>query len=94
MVPYARDDYNLTLCLLQSRLRQMDHGQPYARVDFIPQLGTKNLASGVLYLVVLEHGENYIVRLNSEIWIKITDNIFHGVFDPEQLWAQEGSGTS
>ncbi len=33
-------DYNLTLCLLQ----HIYHGQPYARVDFIPQSGTLDLA--------------------------------------------------
>ncbi len=30
-------DYNLTLCPFQSRLQHIYHGQPYARVDFIPQ---------------------------------------------------------
>jgi hypothetical protein len=47
-------DYNLTLCSLQSRLQHIYHGQPYARVDlnpmprvdFIPQSGTLDLASG------------------------------------------------
>ncbi len=34
--PYARDDYNLTLCLLQSPLQHMYHGQPYVRVDLNP----------------------------------------------------------
>jgi hypothetical protein len=38
--PYAGVDYNLTLCRLQSRLKHMYHGQPYAKVDFIPQSGT------------------------------------------------------
>jgi hypothetical protein len=37
--------YNLTLSRLLSRHQQMSHGQPCARVDFIPQLGTKDLAS-------------------------------------------------
>jgi hypothetical protein len=72
MGPYARDDHKLTLCRLQSRPKHMHHGQPYDRVDFIPQLGTKNLASGVLYLVVREHGEHCTVRMVSEIWPKIT----------------------
>ncbi len=36
---------NLTLCSLQSRLQHIYHGQPYARVDFIPQSGTLDLAS-------------------------------------------------
>jgi hypothetical protein len=40
--------YNLTLCPLQSRLQHIYHGQPYARVDFIPQSGTLDLASGDL----------------------------------------------
>ncbi len=53
MEPYAEVDYNLTLCPLQSRLQHIYHGQPwarvdlnpYARVDFIPQSGTLDLAS-------------------------------------------------
>jgi hypothetical protein len=36
MGPYARVDYNLTLCSLQSRLQHVYHGQPYARVDLSP----------------------------------------------------------
>jgi hypothetical protein len=44
-IPYAGVDYNLTLCRLLSRLQDINYGQPYARVDFIPQPGTKNLAS-------------------------------------------------
>ncbi len=43
--PYAGVDYNLTLCRLQSRLQHMYHGQPNARVDFIPLSVTKYLAS-------------------------------------------------
>ncbi len=42
---YARVDYNLTLRPLQSRLQHIYHGQPYAKVDFIPQSGTLDLAS-------------------------------------------------
>ena len=38
MGPYAGVDYNLTLCLLQSRLQHMYHGQPYAKVDLNPML--------------------------------------------------------
>jgi len=34
---YAEGDYNLTLYFrLQSRLQHIYHGQPCARVDFIP----------------------------------------------------------
>ncbi len=33
MGPYAGVDYNLNLCPLQSRLQNIYHGQPYARVD-------------------------------------------------------------
>ncbi len=33
---YAGVDYNLTLFRLQSRLQQIYHGQPYARVDLNP----------------------------------------------------------
>ena len=36
MGPFARVDYNITLCRLQSRLQYMYHGQPYARVDLNP----------------------------------------------------------
>jgi hypothetical protein len=47
MGPNARVYYNLTLYRLQSRLQQIYHGQPYARVDlnFNPQSGTLALAS-------------------------------------------------
>ncbi len=38
--------YNLTICPLQSRLQYIYHGQPYARVDFIPQLGTNSGSFG------------------------------------------------
>jgi hypothetical protein len=48
MGPYVEVDYNLTLCPLQSRLQHIYHGQPYARVDFILQSGTLDLASGVI----------------------------------------------
>ncbi len=34
MGPCAGADYNLTLCLLQSRLQHIYHRQPYARVDW------------------------------------------------------------
>ena len=43
--PYAGVDYILTLGPLRSRLQRAYHGQPYARVDFIPQSGTLDLAS-------------------------------------------------
>jgi hypothetical protein len=36
MGPNAGVDINLTLCPLQSRLQHIYHGNPYARVDFIP----------------------------------------------------------
>jgi hypothetical protein len=42
---YAGADFNLTLCPLQSRFQHIYHGQPYARVDFISQSGTLDLAS-------------------------------------------------
>ncbi len=45
MGPYAGVDYNLTLCPLQSRLQHIYHGQPYARVRFIPPSGNLDLAS-------------------------------------------------
>jgi hypothetical protein len=37
--PYAGVGYNLTLSPLQSRLQHIYHGQPYARVEFIPSQG-------------------------------------------------------
>ncbi len=40
-------DYNLTLCPFQSRLQHNYHGQPYAKVDFIPRSGTLDFASAV-----------------------------------------------
>ncbi len=33
---YVGVDYNLTLCLLHSRLQYIYQGQPYARVDLSP----------------------------------------------------------
>ncbi len=36
MGPCAGVDYNLTLCLIQSRLQHIYHGQSYARVDLNP----------------------------------------------------------
>jgi hypothetical protein len=38
MEPYARVDYNITFCSLQSRLQHIYHGQPFARVDLNPML--------------------------------------------------------
>ncbi len=32
--------------LYRAKLQHIHHGQPYARVDFIPQSGTLDLASG------------------------------------------------
>jgi hypothetical protein len=61
MGPYARVDYNLPLCPLQSRLQHIYHGQPYARVDlnpikvdFIPQSGTLDLASDAAHFFKME----------------------------------------
>ncbi len=36
--PMPGVDYKLTLCPLQSRLQHIYHGQPYARVDPMPEL--------------------------------------------------------
>jgi hypothetical protein len=36
MGPYARVDYLLTLCPLQSRLKHIYHGQPYDRINLNP----------------------------------------------------------
>ncbi len=56
--------YNLTLCPLQSRLQDIYHGHPYARVDlnftvcqsrlYLP-VGTLDLASGQINIVLLAH---------------------------------------
>ncbi len=44
MGPYARVDYNLTLCPLQkSTLAHLRWATPYARVDFIPHSGILDL---------------------------------------------------
>jgi hypothetical protein len=56
MGPYAGIDYSLTFCPLQSRLQQIYHGQPYARVDFIPQSRSLDLASGNLVDICLNSG--------------------------------------
>ena len=59
MGPYAGADFNLTLCPLHSmsplsspssptHVPWATPQQPYARVDLIPQSGTKNLASAYL----------------------------------------------
>jgi hypothetical protein len=51
MGPYTGVDYNLTLCPLQSRLQHIYHGQPYAKVDLNPMLGsTLSPQSGTLDL--------------------------------------------
>ncbi len=43
-----------------------------------PPAKTKNFASGALYLVVREHREHCTVRLVSDVWPKITNDIFRG----------------
>ncbi len=45
MGPYAGVDYNPTLRPLQSQFQHIYHGQPYVRVDFMPQSETLDLAS-------------------------------------------------
>ncbi len=45
MGPHAGVDYNPTLFPLQSRLQQIYHEHLNAKVDFIPQSGTLDLAS-------------------------------------------------
>jgi hypothetical protein len=43
MGPYAEDDYNLTLCPLQSRLLHINHGQPHARAGiFKKSMGARH----------------------------------------------------
>jgi hypothetical protein len=54
MGPNARVDYNLTLCPLQSRLQQIYHGQPYARVDLHPM--PESTLSPSQRLVLSSHG--------------------------------------
>ncbi len=54
MRSYAGAYYNLALFRLQSQLQHMYHGQlyarvePFVRVDFSPQSGTKNFSTGFL----------------------------------------------
>jgi hypothetical protein len=63
--PYARVDYNLTLCPLQSRLQRIYHGQPYARVyrnpkpesTLSPSQGLHIWPLGPVCNVVLKHGQ-------------------------------------
>jgi hypothetical protein len=47
MESYAGVDYNLNICTLQSRLQHIYHGQPYARVDLIPQSRVIGFGLGV-----------------------------------------------
>ncbi len=51
MGPYAGADHNLASCPLRSRHRRQPYARvdlnPYTRVDFIPQLGTLDLASDI-----------------------------------------------
>jgi hypothetical protein len=49
MGPYVGANYNLTLCRLQSRLQHMYHGQPYARVDFIPPVRDLEFGLSIQY---------------------------------------------
>jgi hypothetical protein len=48
MGSYAGVDYNLTLCPLQSRLQHIYHGQPYARVYFIPRVRISGFSLRIL----------------------------------------------
>ncbi len=57
MGPYAGVDYNLTLCSLQNRLQHIYRRQPYARVGFIPQSGTLDLASVIYCNLIQGRGE-------------------------------------
>jgi hypothetical protein len=48
MGPYARVDYNLTSCPLQSRLQRIYHGRSNDRVDLNPdQESTLSLSQGL-----------------------------------------------
>jgi hypothetical protein len=49
MGPYARVEYNLTLCLVQSRLQQNYYRQPYATVDLNPMPDQSQLYPPVRY---------------------------------------------
>jgi hypothetical protein len=54
------------ICPLQSRLQYIYYGQPYARIDFIPQSGTLDLAlglAGVLYRIPNIRVFSYYVSL-------------------------------
>ncbi len=63
--------YNLPLSRLQSRLQHIYQGQPYARVDFILQSGTLDLAS-VRYKNrrTAENGETVIQKMMSCIFLR------------------------
>jgi hypothetical protein len=78
MGSYAGVDYNnLTLCPLQSRLQNIYHGQPYARVDLNPMpestylplrdfgfgLRTKRLK--VLFMAVFVKFQKQFIFINS-----------------------------
>jgi hypothetical protein len=58
MGPYARVEYNLTLCPLQSRLQHIYHGQPYARVDLNPMQESTLFPSQRLWIWPLDPGTN------------------------------------
>ncbi len=45
MGPCAGVDYYLTVCPVQRQLKHIYHGQPYDRVDFIPQSVTLDFVS-------------------------------------------------
>ncbi len=60
MGPYAGVEYNLTLCPLQSRLQHIYHGQPYARVEFIPQPRSLDLVSVSFCLIYRSYSIPYV----------------------------------
>ncbi len=67
---YAGVDHKLTLCPLQSLLQHVYHCQPYARgdlnlyarVDFIPQSETLDLASGIIAEAITVYFRVYSVQ--------------------------------
>jgi hypothetical protein len=63
MGPYAGVHYKLTVCPLHSRLPNIYHGQPYARVDFIPESGTLDLASALALASTLLYEAHRLVEI-------------------------------
>ncbi len=78
MLPYAVS-YNFTLCLML--LQHIYNGQPYARVDFIPQSWTQDLAS-VWYL----YGVSLKIRENMKYYYFYNLAVFPSLFSKPNIF--------